>query len=196
MLYYIFLYHKGYCQKVGTLAQREHIIMLLTGGVVGFIIIVLAFNSIKGKISKRDILCDLKITMDKKSVYVKSIIDTGNFLKEPITGTPVIVAEKQELYGIIEKEVLENLSQIINRDDIETSEYMHKVRLIPFTSLGKENGILIGIKVDSITINFEDKNTYVEDVIIGIYDGKLSKTDKYKALIGLEILNQKELERV
>jgi len=62
--------------------------------------------------------------------------------------------------------------------------------------LGKENGILIGVKVDYITINFEDKNTYVDDVIIGIYPGKLSRNGRYKALVGLEVLEQKEPAKV
>ena len=176
--------------KGGTVPRVEHLITLLTGGIVGFIIITMAFSSIKGKISGRDILCDLKICMEDRCVYVKSIIDTGNFLKEPITGAPVVVVEKQELYELIPAQILDDLNQIMEGKELEDSPYTHKIRVIPFTSLGKENGILLGIKVDSVVINFEGKNTYVEDIIIGIYDGKLSKNGKYRGLIGLEILEK------
>lgn|GEM_PF-5248636 len=83
----------------------------MLGGIVAFTLIVLAFNSIKGKLNRNDIVCELKIKMDSNSVYVKAIIDTGNFLKEPITGTPVIVVEKQELYGVIHDDILNNLTR-------------------------------------------------------------------------------------
>ena len=38
----------------------------------------------------------------------------------------------------------------------------------------------------------EENNNIIENVIVGIYNGHLSKTGKYKALIGLELLDYKE----
>ena len=121
--------------------------IILAGGIVGFIIIVTAFKNIKGRISRKDIFCELKINIDNKYVYVKAIIDTGNFLKEPITGTPVAIVEKDELIGVIDENILNNLNEIINGKNILTDEYALKIRLIPFTSLGKENGLLVRHKI-------------------------------------------------
>ena len=69
---------------------------------------------------------------------------------------------------------------------------MSKIRLIPFSSLGKENGLLIGVKADELFVDGEDIKTQIQDVIIGIYDGYLDKSKKYSALIGLETLNMSE----
>jgi len=38
----------------------------------------------------------------------------------------------------------------------------------------------------------EENNNIIQNVIIGIYNGHLSKTGKYKALIGLDLLDYKE----
>lgn len=38
----------------------------------------------------------------------------------------------------------------------------------------------------------EENNNIIENVIVGIYNGNLSKAGKYKALIGLELLDYKE----
>jgi len=175
--------------KTGGLVETEHLTLILLGAIVGFILIVVAFGSIKGKFSRKDILCELKICMNDNSVWVKAIIDTGNFLKEPITGTPVVVVEKQELYGIIPEQILDRLSQLVVGESVELLEYGARVRAIPFMSLGKENGMLVGIKVDFIVVNYEEKKVYVDNVIIGVYEGKLSKNGEYGALIGLEILD-------
>ena len=58
-------------------------------------------------------------------------------------------------------------------------------------SLGKENGMLIGIKADGLTVNTQEDVVFIKNIIIGIYDGALSKTGKYRALIGLELLENK-----
>lgn len=165
--------------------------IILCGGIVGFIIITTAFKNIKGKITKKDIFCNVKININKRSVFVKAIVDTGNFLKEPITNMPVIVIEKEVLRGIIPDIILNNLISIINGKEIDVGEYATKIRIIPFTSLGKQNGILIGIKADSIVVNTEEHNILIENIIIGMYDGVLTKTGKYRGLIGLELLEDK-----
>lgn len=141
----------------------------------GFIIITTAFKNIKGKLTKKDMFCNIKININSKTVYTKAIIDTGNFLKEPITKIPVAVVEKDILKGVIPEEILNNLSNIIEGKEIALGEYLSKIRLIPFMSLGKENGMLIGIKADGLAINTQDDIVFIKNIIIGIYDGNLSK---------------------
>lgn len=136
--------------------------------------------------------CKIKITLNSKNIYSNAIIDTGNFLKEPITKTPVIVIQKNELSGIIPDYILDNLDKIINGENVELGDYMSKIRLIPFSSLGKENGILLGLKADNVLIETEEKSIAVNNVIIAIYNGILSKHGKYKSLIGLELLEDRE----
>ncbi len=132
--------------------------------------------------------CTIKVNINSKYTYINAIIDTGNFLKEPITKTPVIVVEKDTLVNIIPDYILNNLDKIIAGENIDLGEYMSKIKLIPFTSLGKENGMLIGVKADSVIVNLEENIININNVIIGIYNGILSKNDKYKALIGLDLL--------
>ena len=82
------------------------------------------------------------------------------------------------------------MSYILNCKCIESeSVHSYKFKLIPFSSLGNDNGLLIGFKPDYIKIYSEDECTR-DDVLIGIYDGKLSKNNLYTSLIGLDILNK------
>ena len=133
--------------------------------------------------------CLVKIHINGKFINVKAIIDTGNFLKEPITKTPVIVVEKQALLGIVPDCILDNIEKIINGEDIDLGEYISKIRLIPFSSIGKENGILLGIKSDKVLLETEENNIIIDNIIIGIYNGILSKDGRYRALVGLELLD-------
>ena len=128
------------------------------------------------------------IVFEKGKVDINAIIDTGNFLKEPITGKPVIIVEKDVLKNVIPADILENSQDIINGKKIE-DKYMAKIRLIPFSALGTENGLLLGIKPDNFYINYQGKISENKKVIVGIYNKKLSRNNKYNALVGLDIMN-------
>lgn len=167
----------------------------LLGGIVGFVIITIAFNIIKGKISKKDMFCDISIYINSKIKEMRAMIDTGNLLKEPITGMPVIIVEKEELEGILPEEILDNLEKIINGEveNIKNIEqFMNRFRVIPFNSLGKQNGLLLGIKADKIIINYDENKIENKNIILGIYEKKLCKNDSYKALLGLDLLDRSD----
>lgn len=162
------------------------------GGIVGLVIIVISFQMVKNKISKKDMYCQIKIYLYGKEITLKSMIDTGNLIKEPITGMPVIVVEHTALYETIPKEILNNLENILGGDfkkipeEIQ-KEYMAKLKVIPFSSLGKQNGMLLGIKAEKVEIEKEEQILIKTDVIIGIYNKSLTKRGEYRALIGIEL---------
>lgn len=162
------------------------------GGIVGLVIIVISFQMVKSKISKKDMYCQIKIYLYGKEITLKSMIDTGNLLKEPITGMSVIVVEHTVLYETIPKEILNNLEEILGGDlnkipeEIQ-KEYIAKLKVIPFSSLGKQNGMLLGIKAEKVEIEKEEQILTKTDVIIGIYNKSLTKRGEYRALIGIEL---------
>lgn len=163
--------------------------IVLLSAITGFSILILMLKIIKGKITKKELLCNIKVKIVNKEISLTALIDTGNFLKEPITGADVIVVEKERLIGVMPENILENLELIINgKYKQELSEYETKMRIIPFSSLGKQNGILLGIKADEIRLETEDEPIFIPNAIIGIYDNKLSSKGTYNALIGLNVL--------
>ena len=147
---------------------------------------------VKSKISKKDMFKDIKINIEGKEVQVKAMVDTGNMLKEPISGKPVIVVEHTLLYDILPKEILNNLEKILGGDieslpDEIKNKYISKLKFIPFSSLGKQNGMLIGIKPTYVEV-MQEENTKKEDVIIGIYNKSFTKNGEYRALIGIDLI--------
>lgn len=174
----------------GVLAGTYPIKMILAGGIVGFAIVVISFKNIKGKLNKKDMYCNVKLCERENKKVITAIIDTGNFLKDPITKIPVIVAEINSLDGLFPSEILHNASKIINGGDIDLGEYASKIRVIPFKSLGKDNGLLLGIKIDKAYIEYQDNVHEIKNIIVGIYNGNLSRSGKYEGLVGLDSINE------
>lgn len=166
----------------------------LLGGIVGFTILNISFKLIKGKISKKDMFCEIQINFNNKTSKIKAMIDTGNLLKDPITGNNVIIAESRTLENVIPIQVLKNINNMLNTKVEESNEidkqYIARLRLIPFSSLGKQNGMLVGFKPDNIIVHFEEIEKQIDKVIVGIYDKNLSKTGEYSGLVGINIIEE------
>lgn len=166
--------------------------IVLIGGILGFVIINIISKFIINKISQKSMICEIEIFYKGKCQKIKTMIDTGNLLKEPITQKDVIIVEKSSLEFLLEKEFLDNIKNIVKGKFISSNnkeDYSYKFNIIPFSSLGNENGILVGFKPDYVKI-YEEEEKIVKNVFIGIYDGKLTKTNLYTSLIGLNILKE------
>mgnify|MGYP004506310949 FL=1 len=167
--------------------------VIFLGAILAFVIIKIAIKIIKTKINSKDMYCNIKIKINEQMVSTKAMIDTGNLAKEPITNTPVVIAESSLLYDILPKEILNNLDMILGGDlskipEKIQSQYISKLRCIPFSSLGKQNGMLLGIKADEIEVEKEEDKKITKNVIIGIYDKSLTKRGEYRALVGLDLI--------
>lgn len=182
----------------GTYIGTYPLKVAILGGIVGFTITVIAFHFVKKKISKKDMYCNITIYFEEKNVTATALLDTGNMLKDPITSMPVIVVEKEILKNILPEIILNNLNKIIGGDvpkevyEDENLQYITKFRVIPFSSIGKANGMLLGFKANKVEIKDEENIETINNVIVGIYENKLSKKNQYSALIGLDLLEGSE----
>lgn len=166
--------------------------VIFIGAILGTVILFISFRISKNKISKKDMTCKIKLKLNGKEITLNTMVDTGNMLREPITGNPVVVVEKNSLYDVIPKEILNNTESILGGDfgkipeDVK-QEYIPKLKFIPFSSLGKQNGMLIGIKPEKLKVINEELEEERENAIIGIYSKSLTKRGEYNALIGIEL---------
>ena len=162
---------------------------IFLGAIIAFIIIKISIKFIKTKINAKDMFCKIKIKLNGKEIETKAMIDTGNLAKEPITNTPVVIVESSLLEKVLPKEILNSIDNILaGKLDGVKEEYISRLRCIPFSSLGKQNGMLLGIKADEIVVEKEEENKISKNVIIGVYERSLTKRGEYRALIGLELI--------
>ncbi len=165
----------------------------LLGGIVGFVITYIGIRTVKNKIVKNEIIYTTKIKINNKSNLTKLLLDTGNMLKDPLTNSPVILVEKKILETLVPEELIKIMEQKNGGDINEIlEEYKKRIRIIPFTSVGKQNGMMIGIKVDEVNVITEVDEIVNNDAIICLYNRNFSKSKKYFGLIGLDLLERDE----
>lgn len=136
----------------------------------------------------------LTVTLWGKKVSLEALIDTGNQLIDPLSQHPVIVVEYEVLRPLLPSEIDELVSGGKNLDQssmllsLANTTYATRIRLIPFQSLGRENGLLLGIRPDLVEICYHNKMQTTKDVVVGISYQKLSPTTTYRALLHPQVL--------
>lgn len=147
------------------------------------------------RVKRERIITEIIILLDNKKVAIMALVDTGNALNEPITKAPVVIAE----YSAIKELLPIDAQKIFEQDNkndfnmiahiMSDSDLLTRFRVIPFKSLGKDNGMLLGFKPDEVQLVENKKQQNIKNIIIGVYNKKLSNSGEYSALIHPDILN-------
>lgn len=167
--------------------------VILLGAILAVVIIKIFIKIVKTKPHSKDLYYTIKFRIEESEIETKAMLDTGNFVKEPITNAPVVIVESSLLEEVLPKEILNNLEEILSGDfknvpkEIQ-EKYSLKLRCIPYKSLGKENGMLLGIKIKQIEIEKEDEKYILQNPIIGIYNKSFTKRGEYRALLGINAI--------
>jgi len=105
----------------------------------------------------------------ERRVLVDGFIDTGNRLKEPITG---------KIVHILQEDVAASLMSADNKP---------MSFLVPYHAVGTESGLLTAIRIDRMELVAEDESrTVIMRPLFGLYQGKLSSNDEYQLILHAE----------
>ena len=118
-------------------------------------------------------LLPVELTYQDETVCVWALRDTGNELRDPISGNPVLIVGPkvaERLLGLTRQQ-LEN--------PVEAVGFLPGLRLIPFHTVGKNNGLLLGMRIQNTKIGKWQGSTVVAFAPCG-----LGERQNYQALTG------------
>ena len=118
------------------------------------------------------------ITHSGRKITVTALFDSGNLLRDPISGKCVSVLEWDKARELLDADyaydaLLEHADEII-------------VRAIPYRSIDGNGGTIYAFTADEMEIPEEKKTA--EKTLIGLYNGRLSADGEYNALINSALL--------
>ena len=117
------------------------------------------------KMSARGV--ELQITLLGRTVTVRGISDSGNLLREPLSGKPCIVVDRKGLEEILSKRLSEAVAQGgASRLEGLTDEERRRIVLIPAkTATGSD--MLVGIRAERVLVRCGGKERSA-DVILAL----------------------------
>lgn len=108
-----------------------------------------------------------------KYIRITALQDTGNSLKDPVTGQTVLVVDSnvaRYLTGLSREELM---------DPVGSMGKLPGLRLIPYKTVGQPTGLLLGLKISHVKIG----NT-VNSRLVAFAPDCLSTDGEYEALTG------------
>lgn len=136
--------------------------------------LLLCFAGFRGRAGQATyVLVELKLNGRKKRIM--ALCDTGNTLKDPITGQQVLVAGPNtawEFTGLTSKQL---------RCPIETMAEapFPGLRLIPYRAVGQSAGMLLAVRFDELKIDGKTASP-----LVAFAPEQIGKGDVYEALAG------------
>ena len=110
-----------------------------------------------------------------KHLHLTALEDTGNGLRDPVTGRPVLVVDAQiaqKLTGLTQQQLRSPVTSMAQSP-------IPGLRLIPYRSVGQQSGLLLALRVPEVHIG----NWKGSSLVAFAPDG-LSREGAYQALTG------------
>ena len=138
------------------------------------VVIILCQFGFQSSLMKAQLL-PVELTFMKKTVRITALRDTGNMLYDPVTGKPIIIVDAtiaEELTGL-------SIEQLRNPIRSLTEKHLSGLRLIPYRTIDRSDGMLLALRMSQVKIG---KKT--ENVLVAFSPEKLSGDGTYQALTG------------
>jgi len=179
---------------LGAFSRSVSVQLAVTGMAISYVLIKLGQYLLERRNLKKQMLCNVEVYMDETSVAFDALVDTGHNLREPISQSPVIVAEFEHVKHFL-PEGLRKLFHEKQENNLtglllgQENTFYTRLRMIPFTSIGRANGMLVGFRPDRVTVRDDTEKQARQDIIIGIYNDKLTRDGRYQGLLSADLIN-------
>lgn len=130
--------------------------------------------------NKKRKLLSTQVTVGGRTVSFRALMDTGNFLRDPLTGHSVILADSTIAASLL------NLERTQLEQPMETMREMMEERpelqprLIPFRTIGTERGLLLAVHCQELWVDGIRR----EHGILAFSPGNVSEDGSYHGLTG------------
>lgn len=113
-------------------------------------------------------LYPVTLRLKGQSVVLEALYDTGNLMVDPYVKRPVSIVNRETVKEILSKNPA--------------------IRLIPFSSMGQENGWLEAITVDALEVKTGRQTVYINAAVIGLAACSIFQNKEYQMILNSRLL--------
>ena len=150
------------------------------GGIVSYIIISYFARFIMKRVIDSELKYTAHIFIGDEEFVLAAYIDTGNHLRDPLSGKPVSVISKNAAKTIF--------------DAIDKEERERRYCVIPFSAAGTKSGVMEGLRVDKMilkSLEGDEEILKISTAVIAVYQDEFmrqSDAGRYELLLNREMI--------
>lgn len=118
---------------------------------------------------------DVTLYANEKSKKVRGLYDTGNRLKDSLSGKPVTVVEAWVLRELYETDI----------------EYIAalKPHYIAYCAVGTKNGVLLAVTIEKMMVKKEDQTIIISKPVLALSEENISFTQHYQLILNPDLID-------
>ena len=185
--YFLAVVGAGVAYAAYNLGVHGWIPPLLTTGVI-LAVAELGWGVVQRWVWDRVVYLPVEIELLDRKVQVTALLDTGNRLVDPLTGQPVVILSGDlreallppEAVGAVET-AADNPAEGVSL--LAETPLASRLRLIPYSTLGKENGLLVSFRADAVRLAGAGQGPEVGQTLVAFHRLPLDPAGNYRALV-------------
>lgn len=147
----------------------------------GILLPFLLIEKALGRWRSSRFLCRVSIILHGNQKTVTALWDSGNQLAVPFTGQPVHIIDYQVIRELLTKEEDEELCRMMELCPGQQTSGLFG--MIPYRSIGKENGLLPVLKLEGIRIEKDEGITDTPDTLAAVSRRPISQAGAYQMIL-------------
>ncbi len=108
----------------------------------------------------------LTVCLNEKKKTLAAFCDSGNLLRDPISGKPCIIADADALRGTLPDSIIDLSLDDCNTGNVTDTDILRRIRLVP-TKTATGRGMIVCMRVDKLVIG-EGKEAHEADALLGL----------------------------
>lgn len=140
---------------------------------------ILFLNKIKASANLAGMLYDVSLSYHGKTVRLKGLYDTGNRLRDPVTGEGVSLCEFAAVKELFTAEEIHDITYLLEKELKSTLP----LRMIPYHAVGTKEGLLAAVMMDETTIHYTGSPYQVKKPLVALYMGDISADKEVQFII-------------
>lgn len=133
---------------------------------------------------------EVELYYKEKKYKTSALYDTGNCLYDPVYRKPVIVIEQSILAFLLtgdEQNAIATIMDCVDQSSIP-EELRTRLRFIPYSSIGKTQGMMPGLLLDMVLIHIGKETICCDNVIAAVSDQRQSPKGEYHVILHKELV--------
>ncbi|MCM1495021.1 MAG: sigma-E processing peptidase SpoIIGA [Bacteroides sp.] len=176
----------------GLQLRELFLLVLLSGGIIA--VLTTGFRQLRREQGQETY--QISLYFEGHNIYGTGFVDTGNFLKDPLSRRPVAVVSADWLSPVLPDAYRRLVTVYLETGRIDydriAEEKLQKARWIPFQAIGEQQGELLGLQCEKMILRRNNVCMTRRNVIIGISPTPIASHERYQMLLHREMIEQEE----
>lgn len=174
--------------KILSLSKKAFVIL----AVISIILVRILLGGFNKNKRESKQIYQIGLWFSDKKIEGTGLMDTGNFLTDPLTKKPVVIGEASFVKKALTKEYAECADMYFKQGILDYNyiyeKELFRVKEIPYSSIGVEQGKMLAFVFDELDIKVGKNKIVNRQILVALSPKAITKNNKYDLILHPDVI--------